>query len=69
MLGNAVGLHLLDLDLKLQYSTEKDKTILQRKRCNSCRFSKRSCRKFRFSNYCSKDADAVKEVAFEKTGL
>ena len=71
MLGNAVGLHLLNSGFKLTaYNRTKNKTDeLDRHGAEIAYSPKEIAEKSEFVITCVKDADAVKEVSFGKNGI
>lgn len=71
MLGNAVALHLLDLDFKITaYNRTKEKTIqLKEKGATIVESPKEVAENSELVIIVVKDAKAVKEMSFEKNGI
>jgi 3-hydroxyisobutyrate dehydrogenase len=71
MLGNAVGLHLLDLNFKVTvYNRTKEKTTqLQEKGATIVESPKQVAENSDLVIIVVKDADAVKQISFEKNGI
>ena len=71
MLGNAVGLHLLDAGFEVTvFNRSKDKTIqAKEKGATVVNSPKEVAEKSDLVIIVVKDADAVKEVAFEENGI
>jgi 3-hydroxyisobutyrate dehydrogenase len=71
MLGNAVALHLLDLDFKIiAYNRTKEKTIqLKEKGATIVESPKEVAENSELVIIVVKDAKAVKEMSFEKNGI
>ena len=71
MLGNAVALHLLDLDFKITaYNRTKEKTIqLKEKGATIVESPKEVAENSELVIIIVKDAKAVKEMSFEKNGI
>ncbi len=71
MLGNAVALHLLDLNFKVTvYNRTKEKTVqLQEKGATIAESPKHVAENSELVLIVVKDADAVKQISFEKNGI
>jgi len=71
MLGNAVALHLLDLNFKVTvYNRTKEKTVqLQEKGAVVAESPKQVAENSELVIIVVKDADAVKQISFEKNGI
>ena len=71
MLGNAVALHLLDLNFKVTvYNRTKEKTVqLQEKGAVVVESPKQVAENSELVIIVVKDADAVKQISFEKNGI
>lgn len=71
MLGNAVALHLLDLNFKVTaYNRTKEKTVqLQEKGATIAESPKQVAENSELVLIVVKDADAVKQISFEKNGI
>jgi 3-hydroxyisobutyrate dehydrogenase len=71
MLGNAVALHLLDLNFKVTaYNRTKEKTSqLQEKGATIVESPKQVAENSELVIIVVKDADAVKQISFEKNGI
>ena len=71
MLGNAVALHLLDLDFKVTaYNRTKEKTHqLQEKGATIVDSPKQVAENSELVIIVVKDAEAVKQISFEKNGI
>jgi 3-hydroxyisobutyrate dehydrogenase len=71
MLGNAVALHLLDLNFKVTvYNRTKEKTVqLQEKGATVVDSPKQVAENSELVIIVVKDAEAVKQISFEKNGI